>query len=499
MKFLPSSSTVHIENEYKLKVYAFDKRKKNVKQYGSVLNLNIHIEQKERVTKFSLSNYEFVVLLNSSFSSKTEKSSIKIGRVYAIPNNSFERIYYQLIQKNQNEIEINSLTGELNYIFNHHLFQTESTMKKNEIEFDVQASILKRNSSKMLITQTKVKVFIRYLNQLNNISFQFQVNPKRQNEILQINNSNCFFVDQNVEINENLFEINLRSFSYPSDQFILSLQNYLNAFSLSSSLSPNIFILKTKQQLHSTSIYMLNISVKHKLTQQWLPNLTIELIIVDQWTTTTTTATSSLTTTEIRTTSVNQIEPIEFCQKNQNYILYKINKKKRKKVGFLKVIKPNSISKKKQRRNLFLSINNKSEILIDGCRMIWDQLNKNNSLNKSYSYQLCLLSYSNICYNLTVKDDILSRKIVNENEKSFLSMKLVELIMLIVSLIFILITFILILLICRLKDINICLKWKNSFIYRNKYGLTNVQQQFSSSSMKIKVHFSSFISISKFI
>jgi hypothetical protein len=439
-------------------------------KYSNVLNLNIQIEQKERQTKFSLSNYEFVVLLNSSI----DKSSIKIGRVYAIPNNSFERIYYQLIQTNQNEIEINSLTGELNYIFNRNLFE------KTQIEFDVQASILKRNSSKMLITQTKVKVFIRYLNYLKNISFQFRINSNKSNDILQINNSNCFFLDKNIDINENLFEILVHSFVYPLDQFILSLQNYLNLFSISSSSLSNRFLLKTKQKLHSTSIYMLNISVKHKLTQQWLPNLTIELIIIDQWTTTTTTK-----------LNVIQNQPIEFCQKNQNYILYKINQNnKKKKVGFLKVIKTNLILKKNINKNFFLSIN-QSEIIINQCRMSWDQLNKTNLLNQSSQYQLCLLSsYSNQCYNLTIKNDIILKK----NHQWFLSMKLIELIMLIVSLIFILITILLILLICRLKDINICLKWKNSFIYRNKYGLTNVQQQFSSSSTKIKERVHSIVS-----
>jgi hypothetical protein len=445
-----------------------------------MLKLNIQIEQKERITKFSLSNYEFVVLLNSSL--LNEKSKIKIGRVYAIPNNSFERIYYQLIQKNQNNIEINSLTGELNFIFNQNLFQTEIT-------FDVQASILKRNSSKMLITQTKVKVFIRYLNQLNNISFQFRINSTK-NEILQINNSNCFFVDQNIEINENLFEIILQSFSYPFDQFILSLQNYLNLFSLSSSSSQNIFILKIKQQLHSTSIYMLNISVKHKLTQQWLPNLTIELIVIDQWTTSTTmTRKYELTTINMRISTNMEIQSREFCQKNQNYTLYKLNKTKKKRIGLLKVIKSNSIIKTNQKMNLFISLN-KSEIILDGCRMSFDQLNKNNSLNKSYQYQLCLSSYSNQCYNLTIKDQIMSKNILNNNSKLFLSMKLVELIMLIVSLVFILITILLILLICRLKDIDICLKWKNYFIYRNKYGLTNVQQQFSSTKIKVLFFFS---------
>jgi len=460
------------------------------------MNLNIQIEQKDKLPKFSLSKYEFVVLLNSS------KYSNLIGRVYATPNNPFDRIYYKLLTTNKNSnltnfININSLTGQLNFFNENYFFKNKFN---DEIQFDVQASTLlsKDNSSKLLISKTNVKIYFRYFNYLNNISFEFKINSFKKNQISKLNNSNSFLIDKNIQINQELFQIFINSFYYPFDKYILSLDNFLNTFSLSSSSSlVNSYILKTRQNLTSTSIYMLNIGVKHKLSQQWLPNLRIELIVIDQSTTTTpsriitkkkmiTTMTTVMTSTHIRLMN----ESSEFCIENKTYIVYEINKKKnnkqRNEIGLLKVIKSNSNlnNNNNNNENLFISVN-ESEIIVNGCRMFINKLN-NKFLNKSFEYELCS-SYQ--CYNLT------TIKYENENKVKtlFLSIKSIELIMLIFSIIFILITILLILLICRIKEINICLKFKKkNLFYSNNFHLNNVQQHLSSSTSKIKVCFSLF-------
>jgi hypothetical protein len=65
LKFVPSSYE-NVQNEYKLKVTAIDKNAHG-KELQSSMNLIIKIERKEEKTlKFSLSEYEFIILLNSS-------------------------------------------------------------------------------------------------------------------------------------------------------------------------------------------------------------------------------------------------------------------------------------------------------------------------------------------------------------------------------------------------------------------------------------------------
>lgn len=443
------------------------------------MNLKIKIEENEKAPKFSLSKYEFVVLINSSINSN--KNSHIIGRVYAIPNKSFERIYYQIIEnKNKNEIEINSLTGELTFIFN----EKNDLIKNNEIEINVEASILSKNNSlsKYLISKTKVKIYFRFLNFLNEILFKFQINLLKENQIIQLNNSNSFIIDQNIKINQNLFNISINSFYYPLDQFILSLDNYLHLFSFFPSSNFNHYILKTRQHLLSTSIYLLNISVKHKLSQQWLPNLKLELIIIDQWTTTTTTNNKQIitnqTTNEIITSTnlklINQ--SLEFCLENQSYILYHLNQKKKNQIGLFKVIKSNSTLRKNHQKK-YLSIINEKELIIDECQMSIDKLNK--SLNKSLEYQLCSYSFVMECYNITIKLLLTT----NSNPKGFFSMNLVEIMMLILSLIFFLITILLVFVICRLNDFDLCLKLRKNIFNRKKSNLNNIEQQLSPFSL----------------
>ncbi|CAF1067307.1 unnamed protein product [Adineta steineri] len=479
LKFLPSSS-INIQSEYKLKLYAID-NSDNGKQLDNSMNLNIKIERKEKEPIFSLSQYEFVVTINSSL----YKNESIIGRVHAISNDPSQIIHYKLVSDN-NKIKINSLTGELIYINEN--FHNIS----NEIDFLVQASILsKEKLSKILISRSKVKIIFRYLNLINNVSFHFQTNSlKNQNKIHRLNSSNSFLIDEHLQSNEDLLNITLISFYYPMDKYILSLDNYLTIFSLAATPSLNIYMLKTRRRPASKAIYMLNIGVKHKLSQQWLPNLRIELIVIDQWTTTTASSSSSSTTTVFtRTTTANMIitntsvyvEPLEFCIENKNYILYEIkNDTMENKIGFFRVIETNLfiLNNRNLSLNLFLFIN-QSEIIINECRMYIERLD--NSFNNSLEYRLCSFSNDDECYNITTSD--LSRKNENNLQKWFLPMKPIEIIMFILSIIFILVTIILILLICRLKGIHICLTIKNYIFYGKKYGLnTTTNQHLSSSS-----------------
>ncbi|CAF1229404.1 unnamed protein product [Adineta ricciae] len=478
LKFLPSSS-VNIENEYKLRLYAIDNNE-NGKQLDSSMNLIVKIDRKEKAPWFTQSEYDFVVTINSS---SRHNESI-LGRVHAISNDPSQVIRYKLLS-DSSKIRINSLTGEIV------LSNSNLTKLNDEIEFFVQAStLLKEKVTNFLTTRSKVKVIFRSAELLNNITYHFQtISSLNQSKIQRLNSTNTFVIDEHVQINEDLLKISLISNPYRSDKYILSLDNYLSTFSLISTTPLNTYILRTRRRLTPKAIYMLNIGVKHKLSQQWLPNLRIEFIVIEQWSTTTmTTRTSSTKSRVIITNTTVYAEPIGFCIENKNYVLHENHDEK---IGFLKVIETNvHLSQNRSlSSNSFLLINS-SEITIDGCRMHMDRLES--SLNKSLRYQLCSLTDDTDCYNISFTEemDLESKSDEKHNLRSwFLPMKPIEIVMFVLSMVFVLITIVLIILICRLKGVHICLAIKNYLFYGKKYGLNNNSHvTVSPSKMTQQVH-----------
>ncbi|CAF4194172.1 unnamed protein product, partial [Rotaria sp. Silwood2] len=442
LKFNPSSSSssllkINIENEYKLIIYAIDNNQYG-KQLINSMNLFIKIEEKDKnYIKFLLSEYEFIVILNETLN----KNEYFIGKIHAISNNPSDLIYYKILLLNNktNEIKINSLTGQLNLIIN----ENNKTFINNNIEFFVEAFLLLKDKNfKKLKTQTKVKIYFRYFHLLKNISFQFEnILFNNQNFIYQLNNnSNTFFINKNIQINENLLKISLFSFYYPNDKFIFSLENYFQTFSLipfSSSLI-NTYLLKLNQQLILNHNYLLNIQIKHKLSQQYLPNLIIQFIVFDQLTTTTTINNNTfindiqITTNIITSTFISNEfidESSEFCLENKTYILNDI--KNNDEIAFLKVIQSNFyINNNNNNLSVILTNflnNNESEIIINECRMYINKLN--NLFNKSLEYQLCSLTYNKQCFNLTFiinETNSMSFKINNHFQKWILPIKPIE-------------------------------------------------------------------------
>ncbi|CAF0976847.1 unnamed protein product [Rotaria sordida] len=506
LKYNPSliNEKKTFENEYKFIIYAIDNNENN-KQLINSMNLFIKIEDKEdknkNYIKFLLSSYEFVILLNETLN----KRENLIGKIHAISNNPSDIIYYKILSNNKiNEIKINFLTGELSFINKNNI-----TYINNDIELNVEAFLLlKNNNFKKLKNQTNIKIYFRYFHLLKNISFYYEnILFNNSNYIYQLNNkSNIFFINKNIQININLLKISLFSYYYPNDKFIFSLENYFNIFSLIPSSSPsliNIYYLKLNQQLISSNHnYLLNIQIKHKLSQQYLPNLIIQFIVFDQLTTTTTTTIDSTsfiddiqttrTTTNITTsTSISDQfldESFDFCLENKTYILYDI-KNNDKEIAFLKVIQSNLFIDNNNNNNLTINLrnflnNNESEIILNECRMY---INKSNNLfNKSFEYEICSFDYNKQCFNITfLIDEInsISFEINNHFQKWILPKKPIEKIMVFISIIFLIGTIILILLICRLKGFLICSKIKNYFFYGKKYGINNSQYLSSSFSL----------------
>ena len=483
LKFTPSSS-ITIEDEYKLVVHAMNKNA-NAKELRSSMNLIIEVEHKEKGPRFVLSEYEFVVLLNSSL----DKSENIFGKVHAIPDHPSQIVHYEIISNNQtNQIKINPSTGQLTF------FGNKIRSKENdEIKFLVQASsISRRYSLKKLKSSITVKIYFRDLDRLKNVSYQFELVSSR-NSLHRLNQSNSFLIDKDIEIEEDLLKLFLIPSYYPNDKYILSLENYLHTFSLRPcSASINQYVLKLNDYLTLKTIYLLNIRVKHKLSQQFLADLQIEMIVSDHLSTTTnenfigndiqrrTTITNFLRLTSTSFQLINRSS--SFCIENQTYALYEFENDRQ--IASFKVVQSNSTEEK----NLDLiskaiSFLNQTEIIIDQCRMNFDQFDY--LLNESFHYQLCSLSSMEQCFNVTFVDQInpmIIRSSINHHFQSLpLPIKPIEKIMLAISIIFIIAAMILILLICRLKGVRICSTIKNYLFNGKQYGLTN-SQYFSSSS-----------------
>ena len=450
LKYVPSSSGEDVKSDYELILYAIDSAERG-KELESSMKINVEIEKQLKKPKFTLSEYEFVVKVDSSLLEKGEM----IGRVNAQSNDKRKFIFYK-IQNETNEIEVNSLTGEL-------LVSIDRCCLSNEIDLLIEASYLFVNDTS-LRSLTKVHIYFRSIDKINNISFHFHL---QSSLIHQFNSSHQFYLNENISPNEILFKLSILSLFYPSDQYILVLDdNSYSTFSLlSSSSSFNHYLLKTRHSFIPKSIDLLTIRIKHQLTQHWLPNLTLQFILIDQTTTTTTTISSTLLPSSI------------ICQENATYLLHDFDEKKTS-LGKLKVIESN------ENPFLFskfsLSLTNESEMIVDDCRMRFvDQLD--NHLFNSSHYQLCSL-LNNQCYNITL---IITNHLITSTSSNFFgSLRPIEITIFALSIVFILATITLIFIICRLRGIHLCLTIKNYLFYGKKYGLSNAQR-LSSAKMTV--------------
>ncbi|CAF3565800.1 unnamed protein product [Rotaria socialis] len=470
LKFIPPKSNEIIEHEYNLILYAID--------YGldhnalfNFMNINIKIEKILRKPKFLLNEYEFIIKVNSSL---MKKGTI-LGNVNAESNDKRKRILYRITNKTISSIEINSLTGQL--------FISNDDIINDEIHLLIEASYL-LNENEDFKSFAKVKIFIRSINYLNNISFHIRIQSLF---IQQLSDPATFSIKKNTSINENLFQLTISSSYYPSDKYILLLDNYYSTFSIiSSSQLTNNFILKLSNYLISNSIYLLNFRVKHQLTKEILStNFTVQLIVSDQLATIPTTSASSSSLSLTLTSNLTSKASLSsICNENITYFLFDFYNKNP--IGKLKVIQTNiNIS---YFSNFFLLIN-QNEFVINQCRMLIDRFDDFN-FNET-QYELCSIDF--VCYNISSMNEQNSFLFIENNAKkrfggsSILFLRPIEITILTLSIVFILATISLILIICRLKGFHLCLTIKNYLFYGKKYGLNNAQR-LSTTKMKQRVH-----------
>jgi hypothetical protein len=423
LKYTPRSLLTN-KSEFQLIVYAINFNLNNS------MKINIKIEKSlNNKIEFSSSEYKFILINNQ----------IQIGFVKIKSENENKNILYKIQNKTNENIQINSLTGELTFI------NSSLNFNLNEINLIIEAFYLQNEKNKIF---TKVKILFRLTKKFKEIRFEFNL----ISSLIQQVEKNSFLINQNIRSNEVLFQLSINSSYYPDDQYFIFLDNYLTTFSLlSSSSSLNKYLLKLNNNPPpSKSIYYLRIRIKHKLTNEWLNNLIIKLHFLDENSTT------------------------ELCIENRIFILQDFNQ------NFIAKFKVNKTILNISSFSTF-SID-QDQILIDHCQMfIIEQLNQH--FNSS-EYQLCSLNH--LCYNLTfIQPQSQPRPQYQRSSNKHILFKPIEITIFAFSLVFILATLTLFIIICRLKGIHLCLNIKNYLFYGKKYGLSNAQRL---SSNKITVN-----------
>ena len=457
LKFNPSSSSFLL-NEYELVLYAFNVNQHGEKELINSMMIDVQVEKFLEKPRFVMSEYR--IMIKDSFSLRRGK---RIGQVHARSNDAREKMVYQLINET-NEVEINSMTGELYFSTDH--------FNRNEIQLMVEASYLTNSQIKSFVP---ILIIVRLLKKLNeNRLINYEI---KSSSIKQINNSNEFHLHKSIwKRNEILFSLSLICIDYPSDQFHLSLLNSYSFFRLlSSSETHNDYLLEVQPYSFQLNVeYFLSIQVKHYLTNEYLSNLTIKLVFDSTDDTSNRMESSSLRTT--------------ICLENTTFDLYDVNR--RELVGKMKVIETNL--------NVFsfgsfvIWKENPNEMMVDECPM---RMMENDSFNQS-TYQLCSSSLDQ-CFNISLYQQH-SKKMMMF--RRLLQIRPIEMIILSVSCVFILATMTVILIICRLRGFHLCLSMKNYLFYGKKYGL-NRAQRLSSTKITVRLilySFSLYLSFSLF-
>ena len=506
LKFVPSAP-LDLRSEYRLQVHGIDQGPLGREKKAS-MHLLIRIERSEQAAKFSLSEYEFVVTSNGSM----ERGAV-LGRVYAIGTDPSQVIRYQLVSSFSSSsvtpqhdmsdfIRINAMTGELM------LANDKLSTAVDEVRCLVRASHRSNDrSGKMFTSDAKVRLLFRYVSLLTNVSYRFDIlGSDKGTQVRRLNDSNTFVVDEDVAKDTDLFRLVVQSRDYPLDRYLLSLNNYLNTFSLISSSDTNTYVLRTRRRrrLITRAIYMLKISVKHKLSQHLLSTLRIEVIVRDAsntpiLTTSTTTTTTTILTTAMTTTTTSSVESVEsdetvatnsaeidmpaelceWCAEDRSYTLMDAEGEQ---MGRAQVIGSSSTAKK-QSGELTMQMINGSEVMVGDCRMHIDPMVTSDSmLNGSSSYRLCPSPSSSCCQNVTWKDGELSLSASASSSKSrtgarvgrrwFGSAMSMQMGLVGLSTVFLVGAVVLAVLICRLKGVNPCVIAKDYLFYSKKYGLS---------------------------
>ncbi|CAF0814414.1 unnamed protein product [Adineta steineri] len=436
LKYIPSKKNLlqneYIENKttYDLILYAIDSAEDNDKQLENSLKIQVEIEVEKFVfkPKFSLLNYKFIIKINSYL-----KKGTILGKVYAKSSNHNQLILYK-IQNKTNDIEINSLTGEL-ILLNENILSSTT----NKIDLVVE-SYYYLNEYSTLKSLANVEIYFRLINQISQINIIYL----NQSKLISQSNENPNRFSLNLQTNftnEILFQLSILPSFYLFDKYIFHLDNYQHIFSLENS-SLKIY---SNSLIFNEKYLNLTIRIQHELTQVWLPNLIIQLI----------------------TKQINE----NLCKENLIYNLYNFNQTNF--IEQLKVLETNE-----NNISLFtkydFSSRNPNEIFINHCRMLF----LNNNIQKYSHYKLC--SLNDICYNITMIRNNQTNMFLNKNFKLFF--KPIQIIIISFLIIFILSTITLFIIICRLQQFHLCLKIKNYLIYGKKYQLNNTEHL---SSLKI--------------
>ena len=474
LKYSPSLSTVRLRDRYELSIDALNPHQRDKQRvWRSSLFIHIHIRRQINDLRFTQDEYRFVHI---------SSHNRLVGHVVARSsmNTKTDDIRYRLINVNDDQLVLNERTGELSWR------EEPTTINVLDVLIEAFDSSQEEEKRRRRHNVTRVKIFFRPLEQLRNVSMRFSSlsNSEQVEPIDRSSSSSSFFVNRSLPMNVDLIELVVHSSFFPMDSYLLLLVNHRSTFSL---LSPslNIYRLKLHRPLRSSTITRLTLTLQHQLSQQFLTNVTIELIARDL-------ISSSPSISATTTTTSMEVN----CRENSSWILHR-----RDGQMIDRLIVVESLETNFSPSTLFVSPSNsinELELMADECRM---RLVSSTSvsqlhLNESHEYRLCSTSISlNLCFNVTWIDERSSPMDDNDRRSSSLvdhsnrSFQPIEVAMFSFSMLFILATFTLLVIICRLQAFHLCLQLKNYLFYGKKYGLSHAQRL--STSSKITVSLSS--------
>ncbi|CAF1115721.1 unnamed protein product [Didymodactylos carnosus] len=274
LKFIGDNIDREQQSEYILMLYAVDNGQEE--QLQSSMKLFIKIDDvNDSAPIFTQKYYEFIYISTTQNRSLPQPGLI-FGRVLAHDNDEGINgiVRYSIIGPSYG-VQIGLFTGELIASLN------VTISDDNDIQLTIEASNNEQSSSSSTLrSQTQAKINFRDQSKMKpDVNVEILAS---ESEMLQVNNLSpiTFIVHKLVFIGQPLLKLTIRNQFYLNDTFTLSLDTHTTTFQFTSVVKTNQYILKTRQLL-TNKVYSLTIGVKHTLSQQWLTNLEIKLIVTN--------------------------------------------------------------------------------------------------------------------------------------------------------------------------------------------------------------------------
>ena len=429
------------EDSYEVTVHASDCRpvhKCRGTRLTSSMIIRLSIDKPLVQLRFGSSKYEFVIKM-----AKLLSRGDRLGRVHVQKQSDGTKrarasgIGYRIVNGTNNDIGINSVTGDL-------LLLNEQVLLDHEhISLHVESFYTHKHGYS---ATSDVLIYFRLLDRVQKISLSYARHSAGVSSIEP--NVNKVLIQQSLlSAGAVLLSIRLLPSYYVSDEYRLHLDTHRSLFTVASSQTNNYSLSIVDPSVVDEAVYSVRVLVQHQLTQQWLSPLVIDLHFLRSDEVAAATAASAVV-----------------CEEDDLYDLY--DAAKTSWAGKVRVVSSNA--NVSSFSTFFVSpMGNASEVMdVGDCRMVF--VNKSVILSE---YLMCGSSSVDVCYNIT-----LTRELEERSATVLFVLRPIEMAIVAVSCVFVLATMALSVIICRLRGVHVCVRVKNYVFYGKKYGLSHAQR-----------------------